>query len=46
LRETGKVIKSTWKRLTPWKEEAGETFGSEIMERVTSINKFFGRLFR
>ncbi len=30
---------SLWQRLTPWREEAGETFPSEVQERVESLTK-------
>jgi len=35
-----------WRALTPWKEEAGETFGSEVTERFKTIGKFFGGMFK
>jgi len=36
---------SLWSRITPWKEESGETFGSEIAERFEVLRKLFGGLF-
>jgi len=37
---------SLWSRITPWREEAGETFGGEVMERFESMKKWFGGLFK
>jgi len=37
---------SLWSRITPWKEEAGETFGGEVMERIESMRKWIGGLFK
>lgn len=31
---------SLWSKITPWKEEAGETFGGEVMERIRSYTRF------
>lgn len=31
--------KKAWPKITPWKEEAGETFGAEAMERLRQIPK-------
>ena len=35
-----------WSKITPWKEEAGETFGGEIAERVKSFTDWIGGWFR
>ncbi len=35
-------IRKAWRAITPWQEEAGETFGGEIAERFRSIRRFFG----
>ena len=39
--------KNLWQQLTPWREERGETFGSEVIERIrkSPIIRFFGGLF-
>lgn len=37
---------SLWSRITPWREEAGETFGREVMERFETARKRIGGLFR
>lgn len=37
---------SLWQRITPWKEEAGETFGGEIAERIKSFTGWIGGLFK
>lgn len=37
---------SLWQKLTPWKEEKGETFGSEFMERWRSLTGWVGGLFK
>lgn len=37
---------SLWQRITPWKEEEGETFGSELAERWRSVTGWFGGLFK
>lgn len=37
---------SLWSRMTPWREEAGETFGGEVMERFESARKWLGGLFK
>ena len=36
---------SLWSTITPWNEQTGETFGSEVMERFKAISKFFGGFF-
>jgi len=36
---------SLWQRLTPWKEEEGETFGSEVAERFEKLRRLFGGMF-
>jgi hypothetical protein len=36
---------SLWSKITPWKEEEGETFGSEFMERLESFAGWMGRFF-
>jgi len=37
---------SLWQKLTPWKEEKGETFGSEIMERIKAYTDWWRRLLK
>jgi len=42
---------SIWQRLTPWKEEAGETFGSQLLKSAKEgefgiIGSWIGRLFK
>ncbi len=39
------TIKEIWRRITPWEEEAGETFGGEVAERFKSYTKFMRRTF-
>ncbi len=39
------AVGKVWRAVTPWREEAGETFGSEIMERFRTVSKFFGGFF-
>lgn len=40
-----KAEPSLWGRLTPWREEEGETFGGEVMERIRSYTEFMKRTF-
>jgi len=39
-------VRQAWRAITPWKEEAGETFGGEVAERFKAIGKFFGSIFK
>ena len=39
------LLTPVWRAVTPWKEEAGETFGSEVRERVESATRWFRGLF-
>jgi len=50
------TMKQLWRGITPWKEEAGETFGGEVAERFRKVTQrrpgvggiigdIFGRLF-
>lgn len=34
-----------WRRITPWREELGETFGSEVAERIQAVTGWFRNLF-
>lgn len=38
--------RAIWRAITPWKEEAGETFVGEVRERFEAVTKWFGGLFR
>lgn len=39
-------VRQAWRAITPWREEAGETFGGEVVERFEAVRRFFGGLFR
>jgi len=45
-REVGYKGFIDWRKITPWVEEKGETFTSEVMERVRSFRDWIGGLFK